>query len=195
MLNSLKLNRGQVAILAVLAGLLAWVGIGFLVSHDWRAPPVGQHGPATPAPAVAKVATVATPIQAGTVRTYRPEAKRALKLPEAVQAAPEQQVIAASTVRPDSHAYTLTTLINTETGEVETLQRREPLPWLGRDPSGHADLLLGYRDGGPVARLSITQNLMQVKALRLGVAGSVTQSLGATAGTEWLLGLNLGMTW
>lgn len=176
-------------VVALLAGWQVWS------RFSPGSPPVGVHVPATPAPAVAALPTLATPIKSGSVRTYTPAAKARLKLPDSVQAAPQQQVIAASTVKPDSHAYTLTTLVDTDTGEVTTLQRREPLPWLARDPSGHVDLLLGYRDGGPVARLSLTQNLLQVKAWRLGVGGSITQSLGGRPDTEWLVGINLGINW
>lgn len=158
-------------------------------------PPVGAYVPAMPAPAVARVETVATPIRSGTVRTLAPAAKARLELPVAIQAAPEKQVIAASTVPPDNHAYTLTTLIDTETGEVQTLQRREPLPWLGRDASGRLDMTLAQTDEGPVARLSATQNLLRVKAWSLGVSGAVTQHLGGRTDTDWLVGINLGTSW
>lgn len=158
-------------------------------------PPVGAHVPATPAPALAQVETVATPIKSGTVQTYKTAAKTRLKLPPAIQSDPHQSVVAASRVEPDAHAYTLTTLVDIETGAVQTLQRREPLPWLARDSSGRLDMLLGQSDEGTVARLSVQQNLLQVKALRLGVAAALTQHLGGQGGTDWLVGVNLGTTW
>jgi len=157
--------------------------------------PMARYVPAAPAPAVAEAETVATPIKTGTVQAYKPAAKRALKLPDPIQAAPEQQVIAAATVSPSDQAYTLTTLIDTDTGVVRTLQRAEPLPWLARDPSGRLDLLLGQSQDGPVARLSVTQNLLRMREWRLGVAGSVTQHLGGRPETDWLVGVNLGTSW
>lgn len=178
----------------ILVLLVAGLSLWSLVSPV-GAPSVGVHVPAAPAPAVAQVDTVATSIQTGTVQAFKPAAKARLKLPAALQAAPEQQVIAASMVRPDSHVTTLTTLVDTETGEIQTLQRREPLPWLARDASGRLDLLLGQTDEGPVARLSVQQNLLQIKALRLGVAAAVTQHLGGHPETDWLVGVNLGTTW
>lgn len=177
-------------ILVLAAAVLAlWV----LVSPA-RAP-MARYVPAEPAPAVAQAETVATPIKTGTIQVYKPATKRALKLPEPIQAAPEQQVIAANTVAPSAHSYTLTTLIDTDTGEVRTLQRAEPLPWLARDPSGRLDLLLGQSRDGPVARLSVTQNLLQMREWRLGVGGSITQHLGGRPETDWLVGVNLGTSW
>lgn len=174
----------------VLAGFSLWPLVFTGVN-----PPVGAHVPAIPAPAVARVETVATPIKTGTVQAYKPAAKKALKLPDSIQFDSKQSVVAASTVTPSAHAYTLTTLVDTETGEIQTLQRREPLPWLARDASGRLDLLLGVTDEGPVARLSVQQNLLQIKALRLGVAAALTQHLGGTPETDWLVGLNLGTSW
>lgn len=193
-LNALRVRAqpwllpAALALALMLAGLALWN----IVFPPVKAP-VGVYVPA--APALEKVETVATPIKSGTVRTYQPAAKKALKLPAAIQAAPAQQVIAASTVRPDTHTTTLTTLVDTETGEIQTLQRREPLPWLARDASGRLDLLLGQTDEGPVARLSVQQNLLQIQALRLGVAAAVTQHLGGHPETDWLVGVNLGTTW
>lgn len=182
--------------LAVLILVLAVAGFSLWnFVFPGEKPPVAVYVPATPAPAVAQAQTVPTPIKSGTVQTYRPAAKKALKLPAAIQAAPEQQVLAASTVQPDAHAYTLTTLIDVETGKVQTLSRREPLPWLARDTSGRMDLLLGQSDDGPAARLTVQQGLLSVKAVRLGVAGSVTQHLDGDAQTDWLVGINLGTAW
>lgn len=177
----------------LLAMLAALLGLWAVLSPARVA--TVQHVPATPAAAVATLQTVATPIKTGTVRAYPAAAKKALKLPETIQAAPEQQVIAANTVAPSEHAYTLTTLVDTETGEVRTLARAEPLPWLARDASGRLDLLLGQSNEGPVARLSATQNLLQVKSWHLGVAGAVTQHLGGRPETDWLVGINLGTSW
>lgn len=190
-------NRAQSWLLPaalILALILAGLSLWNIVFPPVKQP-VGVYVPAAPAPAVARVETVAAPIRTGAVQTYKPAAKKALKLPAALQAAQEEQVLAASTVQPDTHAYTLTTLVNTETGAVQTLQRRDPLPWLARDASGRLDLLIGQSDEGPVARLAVQQNLFQIKALRLGVAAALTQHIGADPETDWLVGINLGTSW
>lgn len=180
-----------------IAGLSVIIAICLYVVADalFVPPPVGQHVAATPAPAVAGVDRVATPIKSATVRTYKPAAKARLKLPEAIQVAPDQQVIAASTIAPSLHAYTLTTLINTETGEVETLQRREPLPWLARDASGRVAITYAYGNEGPLVRLDAQQNLFRIKAWQAGGVASLTQHLGGQPHQDWLAGITLERRW
>lgn len=164
---------------------------GYLLWYFRTTPPapVGVHVPAKVAPQVATLPKVSTPAPKG-IKTYPQIAKKTLKLDPAIIADDSIHVIESTRVSADDHAHTVTVLVNTKTGETTTLDRREPLPWLAFKKTGEAKIDYGIRHGvDRVVRLSIRQDLLQVKALYAGVSVSLDSDgqyfAGAGVGYRW----------
>lgn len=147
------------------------------------------------APVVVKVPTVKTPIAGGTVRTLKPAAKVKLKLPEPVVQNDDQQVTSATVVAPSERKTTVSTVIDTKTGETTAYSKPEPYPWLAVESRGEARLDYGYKmtrgelTPRPVSRLSVTHNFIQVKALHVGVNAALDSD-----GTAFV-GVGLAYRW
>ena len=128
---------------------------------------------AKPAPAIKKVKKKVIPVKQVTV--YAPEAKAKLKLPASVIASTDQHVTGAATVRPTERPVTITSVLDTKTGETATFTKVEPYPWLAVESRGEVRFDVGYKMTRaapvplPVGRLSLTHNFIQVKALHAGV--------------------------
>lgn len=161
-------------------GVFAWI--------IWPAPaPVLPMVPAVPAPVLKTVEkiTIAPPA----VQVYAPKAKKKLKLPAAMQADPAQHVIAASQVRADERPHTVITLLDERTGEATTYDRADPLPWMAPETRGELGISYGLRDGAPMGRLSLRQNVLQIKAVRLGAQANIDQD------GQWFVGLGVFYRW
>lgn len=148
-----------------------------------------------PAPvSVPVIATPSKPVEhVGTetvtmpVKVYKSESKKRLNLPKSLQDDPSQHVAASSTVKPDYHPHTVSTVIDDKTGEVTTYDTREPLPWIAVDNHGEAGIGYGMkyspaRGFGPVARITVRQNLLNVKAAQISLQGTLDQDGDAFAG-------------
>lgn len=178
-------NRGKmelaVALFAVAGG--AW----WYISLPDPAP-TNQWAPATPAPQVAKVSTEV--VKPKTLRVYAPAAKKQLKLPEAVQQDNNQYVVAATKLSHDFRPRTVATTVNTETGEVNTVVRREDYPWLAVEQTGELRIDYGLKNNGErVGRLSLREDFIQTKALHAGVNASLDTDraifVGVGVGIKW----------
>ncbi len=166
-----------VAITAVVLGMLAWVWHGY----NKAAPaPVGMSTPATVAAEVARTATVTVAVQAP-VAVYAGGAKtkQKLQLPDAVVQADAQSVLASSTIKADDHPSTITTVLNTRTGQAETYVRRGPLPWIAFATSGEAGGYVGILNGQSAARVQVVQDFLQIKAVRVSAIVSADQVIGS----------------
>lgn len=141
---------------------------------------------ATPAPQLAEVPKVPLQIKAP-LQVYAPAAKKKLRLPPAVQQDPNKSVLAATEIKPDTHRQTVVTVVDAATGQTETIIRREPLPWIASDHSGEIRIDYGYKHGQAITRLSVQQNLLQLKALRAGV--------NATLDSDGDLFVGVGVGW
>lgn len=146
---------------------------------------------ATEAPnagALRRAEQIDTPLPAGKVRTFKPAIKEKLKLPPAVIADPQKQVTDATTVKPTERPTTVTSVIDTKTGETTLFSKPEPYPWLAVESRGEARFDYGYKltKGNvvpmPVGRLSVTHNFIQVKALHAGVNVAIDTDGQAFAG-------------
>lgn len=181
----------------IAAVLLVTYGVVFYgaFKHKQTPAPVGLNVVATPAPEVKKQPQVDKPIKAKTVKVYPAAVKNTIKLPEIIQDNPALDVIASNQVPADDHPQTITTLINTDTGESQTFVKRDPLPWLALDPHGEAGLYMGIKNGEPTARLEVKQGAFQVKALHFGVIGSVDQPISGVQGTDYFIGTGAWMRW
>lgn len=180
---------------ALIAALLLAVVVLMIQQQPEPVPPVNLSVPAKPAPEVKHEPKVSKPLKTKTVKAYRQEVKKELKLPEVVQDDPALDVIASHQVKPDDHPQTVTTLLNTETGESETYVKRDPLPWFARDDRGEVGIALVLHNGEPVVRADGRQGLFQVKAVHVGAIGSVARDLNGGGDTEWEIGLRAWYGW
>ncbi|KIO49611.1 hypothetical protein [Nitrosospira sp. NpAV] len=124
--------------------------------------------------------------------------KKKLNLPSAVAEDPAREIIASSQAKADDHPQTITTVINTTTGDSETYIRRDPLPWLAWDTSGEVGVYAGIKNGQQAVRLQARQGIVQVKALHLGVMGSIDQAAGGAStlsGTDYFVGVGAWVKW
>lgn len=158
-------------------------------------PNVGVQVLATPAKEVKAIPKVEASVKNGTVRVYSSAAKIKLKLPAAVADNPAEQVFASNQVKADYHPQTITTTINTETGEATTLVRRDPLPLLAWDDYGEAGLYGGIKNGTPTVRLEVKQGIFQVKAAHVGVVGTLDQPLQGSLSTDYYVGVGAWYRW
>lgn len=156
----------------------AWLFIAFLAPAR-TADTVAQ--PAKPAPELKLTPTFTVPT--APVKVYAPVAKKRLKLPETK---PAEQVIAATRVPSDTRPQTVTTVLDTETGESRSFVKTEPYPWIALEPRGEARLMAGYKlDGARVkqtVRLAVGFDAVRVKALTIGVSGSLDSDGDAFVG-------------
>lgn len=180
----------DVLILAAIIGAIVAGWIWFLHRHD---APVGVPQVATVAPAVAEVTT--EPVQSAPVIVYRAPAKAKLKLPDAVQSNVNQHVLASSTIAADDHPHTLTTVLDTATGQATTYDTLEPLPWLAIDTHGEAGMYYGLKDGHAAIRAEIRQNLLQIKAVHVQGIASVDQYLSGPISADYFAGIGLAYRW
>lgn len=161
------MNRYGVLALA----LFAMIGATALYFHFKPAPmPPGIHMPATPAPELRREETA--PLVVDFVRAYKPAAKKKLKLPPAVQADAEQHVVASTRTPNDERSHTVTTTLNTSTGEFTSYDRAEPLPWMAVSTKSQVGVYYGLKRGEQVIRLEGRQELLQIKALRIEAMAS-----------------------
>lgn len=163
-------------ILICLVALIGWPGI--LLAAAWffllplipASKPDTVAQPATPALRMAPTATVPT----APVKVYAPAAKKKLKLPETK---PTEQVIAATRVQESPRPQTVTTVLDTATGESRSFVKAEPYPWFAVEPRGEVRLMVGAKLEGvrvrEAVRLGVTYDVVRVKALTVGVSGTL----------------------
>lgn len=192
-------SRTRGSLLVVLVGfVLVMLGLaGAFVSRMMADQSGAQVVSVTAVPAKEVRGDIPAPVEIATktVRAYKPATKRALKLPQAVQDDPAALVVSASAVQADDHPHTITTVVNGDTGEVTTFDRRDPLPWVAVNTHGRAGIYYGIKAGVQTVRIQAQQELVQVKALHLGLIGSVDQPLGAPVGVDYYAGVGVWMTW
>lgn len=158
--------------------------------------PVRVPVPAAPSPEVAKVQTEQVAVKQ--IRVYKDEAKKKLNLPKDIQDAPQQKVVSASTVSPDEHPQTVTTVLDATTGESQVLVQDEPLPWIATDPHGELALDLVEKAGGPVARIQARQDLFQVKAVHFHVVAGAdvpVPIMGMVGKPDAYVGVGVHYSW
>lgn len=158
--------------------------------------PVAVHAIATPAKQVKAIPKHQSPIKNGAVRVYESRAKIELKLPEAILHDEAKQVLESTKVTADYHDQTVTTIVDTETGDTQTLVRREPLPWLAWRDNGAAGLYAGIKNGQPTARLELKQNIFSVKAVHFGAVATLDQPLNSALSTpDYFVGVGAEYRW
>ena len=124
--------------------------------------------------------------------------KENLNLPASVVQQDSKKVTGAATTKADGHRHTITSVLDTSTGKTTMYDRVDPLPWFQFLTSGRVGAYYGTNDQGAAAMLLLEQDLLQVKALRLGVIGTVTQPTGMNAGqlsTHGFIGIGGRIEW
>lgn len=174
-----------------LEGLLAvavLVIVGGSIYDRLNTKPVGGAStPAVEAPAVRNAPRVPVSIKAPVV-TLQGDSKARLKLPEAVIADKNEQVIAASQVKGDLHPQTVSTVIDTETGKVTSFTKIDPYPWFAVETRGNVGVAYGYKfrsllpEAHAVTRLQLGYDVVRVKALTVGVTATVDTDRDAFVG-------------
>lgn len=179
-------------IVLMVACAAAWIN-NFLKSEP---PPVGVTVIATPAPEVKGQEKKPVAIKSGKVKAYTaPKNKAHLNLPQPVQDDPLQVVLESTQVKADDHPQTVTTTIDSDTGETKTYVRRDPLPWLAWDTHGEVGAYGGIKNGVLTARVEAKQGLVQIKALHLGVIASVDQPLSGPISADYYVGAGAWYRW
>lgn len=121
--------------------------------------------------------------------------KDELKLPQEVVNNEPDQVLSSITAPESDHKQTVTTVLNTETGESQTFIRQEPLPWVAFDQRGQVGMYAGVKNGTPTARLELQQGLLQVKAVHIGAVATVDQPMQGPLQTEYYVGVGAWYRW
>lgn len=185
---------------SLVQGFLLWLlllVLGILLWHNFtqapQKPAVGVQVAATPAPLVKDIPKVSLKPKSGTVRVYASRAKIKLDLPAEIIKDDNQQVIESTQVKSDDHPQTITTVINADTGETQTLVRRDPLPWLAWDYRGSIGAYAGLKNGDPGVRIEAKQNLIQLKAVHVGVVASLDQR--ASGQQDYFVGVGAEYRW
>lgn len=171
-------------VLAV-CGVCAWIFI------PTRTAPTPIQAAATPLPAApilrAEPTLNLTPPKP--LKVYRPAVKAKLKLPASVVEDAGQHVTASARMTADDKPYTLTAVLDTATGASTIYAKAEPLPLFALTARGEAGIAYGLRDGVPMGRLYVMQDVAQIKAVRLGALATLDQDgryfIGVRAGYRW----------
>lgn len=161
----------------VVMGVVIAFAVGLYFAFKPEPAPTNEHLIAKDAPQVSRETTVPVAV-AAPLKVYRPEVKRKLKLPDTVQANPQQHVLASSRTAADERPHTVTTVIDAATGEATTFDRAEPLPWLGVSTKTEIGAFYGVKNGVPAFRVQAQQELLRVKALHLGAVASADMQRG-----------------
>lgn len=171
-----------VANILILAIIAAW-----WYSHP-RDNPVNTTVPAHPAPELDN--RPKQDITPPKVAVYTPPTKKKLDLPPEVQDDPNKYVLGSAKLPSDTHTHTITTVIDQQTGAVQIFDRRDPLPWLAAEQTGELRIDYGIKNAlATVVRISVREDLLQMKALHAGVNATL-DSDGA-----WFAGAGVGWRW
>lgn len=174
--------------------LLACIVIGWL-AHDRQPAEVGKTVEATPADEVKRAPKVGVAVKSP-IKVYAGGAnlKRKIELPPEVVQDDRQQVIASSKIEGEQ-PHTVTTVIDTDTGESRTFVRADPLPWLAWDDRGGIGLYAGFKNGTAAARLQAHQGIFRIKAVHVGIVASLDQTLSGPVSMDYFVGIGAEYRW
>lgn len=122
------------------------------------------------------------------LKVYDDKAKPALNLPDEVKADPKKHVASSTQIQADPHPQSVTTIVDEKTGEFTTFTKLDPYPWLAFEPRGSIGMAYGAKyqsfDHGThvVGRLRAEYELVRVKALKIGIEGTLDTDRDAFIG-------------
>ena len=176
--------------LYVVVLVLAAVSFGAWIYFKPAPMPVGVQVETAPSKFVKGVGK--DQVASAPLAVYKPVAKEKLALPETVKADSNKHVAAATTTPNDERQHTITTIVDSQTGEFTTYDRVEPLPWIGVTTKSEVGAYLGLKNGQPAVRIAGRQEVLQIKSVRIGAVASVdiTQS-----GVDSFVGIGAWARW
>ncbi len=157
------MNKSLIAsYVGVVAIVASWLYFIPKMSH------VGEYKNAETSPQVNNVPKeIIHPAQ---VQAYTKEAKKKLNLSESEQKDDTIIILAADKIPADDHPSTVVSSLDSDTGEVHTEIRRDPIPWLAAEQTGYIRIGYGIKTfRGKVGRFEVSENLLQIKAFHFGV--------------------------
>lgn len=174
---------------------VAVLTLGGAYLYAWLNKPVdippGVTVPAAPASEI-KHETPTVTIKPPSIKAYAPGVKGSLKLPAHVVSDDAKHVIASSKTANDERPHTVTTVVDSGTGEVTTYDRTDPLPWLAVNTKSEVGVFYGLKNGEQALRVEGRQELLQVKALHAGVVGTVDAT---RQGVDGFIGAGVWARW
>jgi hypothetical protein len=153
--------------------------------------PPGVHIEAPPSPVVEDVGQ--HDVTVTHVHVYKPEAKIELALPAAVVSNTQAHVVASTLTPNDERQHTITTMLDSGTGKFTTYDRVEPLPWISVTTKSEVGAYLGLKNGEPAIRIEGRQEILQIKAVRIGAIGNVDAA--QSAGVDSFIGVGAWARW
>lgn len=166
------MNMNKYLVAALLLGAAAYAAVWY---NKLPAMPTGVALPAAPASELKRETT--TPLKVGAVKVFRPEVKKKLGLSEAVQKDSELHVVSSVTTPSDGRRHTVSTLLDTRTGEFTTLDKPVPPPWLEVSTRRHFGAYIGAMNGEQAVAVTARQEVLRIRGLNVeGIAiGMVSQ--------------------
>lgn len=119
------------------------------------------------------------------VAVYKESAKKKTKLPDRLKEDAAIAVLDSSRIEGSDRPTTVTTVINTDTGEVETVQSKEPLPWLTVKSRNELKLTAGINQSGVYSGgLLFSHEFGSIKALNFGMDAAIYTGGAGHAGVS-----------
>lgn len=137
---------------------------------------VGIYVPAIQSTELTDVGTV--PVTVEFIKVFAPEAKQKLSLSKEVQQNKSKHVVSSTKVKGDENPHTITTLVDSSTGEFTTYDRKDPPPWVAVNTTTHIAAYYGIKNTTPIVRLQAQQELLRLKALKLEGNASIDMGAG-----------------
>jgi hypothetical protein len=170
--------RLEVLVFLLSVGVFLWAWAAWM---NPKPPPVGVFVPAPPAKEVINVPKIDVPTK--TIKAYPKLAKAKMGLPPAEQQDDNMYLVSATKLSADLHPRTVVSVLDIKTGEVKQEVRVDPYPWIAAEQTGEVRFDYGVKsDGQRVGRLSLRENLVQIKALHFGVSATLDTDGAAFAG-------------
>lgn len=98
-----------------------------------------------------------------------------MDLPAPVVQDAAKKVVATGKLDAEERPYTMTAVLDVETGDSQVYARPDPLPWIGRGRQGAVGVAYGLANGEPTGKLYGYHDLLRVKALHAGARAEVDQ--------------------
>lgn len=120
--------------------------------------------------------------------------KAKVKMPQQAIDDDNQQVVAVSHIDlSDYQDKTVTTILDTNTGNVINYVKNEPKPLFAWDTHGEIGIYAGIKNGQQSIRLQGKQNIFDVKNVQIGINGSIDQALSGN--TDYFIGIGASYNW
>lgn len=161
----------------VLVVIIVIISVAWWIKYHPRQVPVGIQVAAAPAKVIESTPQIK--IVPKYIYVYIPAAKKELNLPQAEQDNKGSFVIGSSSIGSSDRPQTVTTVLDTDTGKTRTYVAQAPYPWLAAENNREVSLQYGWKSGlgmasnGMTWRAEFSDDLVQVKALHLGVHSTI----------------------